>query len=388
MSTLKNLIKSASHPSELKALLKFSISEKHKQGEINLAEAALTRSDMAFCFDALTKVSRSFAIVIQQLPQELKEAVGIFYLVLRGLDTVEDDMELDETEKERLLRNFYKSCYLSDFTLTGIGDTEDYRLLLQHFDKVTRSFIQLKPEYKEVISDICFRMGNGMADSGSYKITTIQDYDIYCHYVAGLVGQGLSQLFSASGFEAEGLASEMTIANSMGLFLQKTNITRDFLEDFDVNRIFWPNEIWDKHHQELSLFKSMPESSTSLKGLNCMIEDAIRHLPDCINYLSQLQNMQIFRFCAIPQLMAIATLVELYDNSEVFRKNVKIRKGLSAKIMMETRDFESTKQMMLHFIEELEEKMQDSKNTPATMWGSICQIKLALGQIVTNPIIF
>jgi phytoene/squalene synthetase len=36
------------------------------------------------------------------------------------------------------------------------------------------------------------------------------------------------------------------LANSMGLFLQKTNITRDYLEDVTaVNpRIFYPKDIW------------------------------------------------------------------------------------------------------------------------------------------------
>src|SRR5690606_25464721 len=226
MSALKNFIRTASKPSELKALLQFWVNEKPQQ-PLSLADSAVSKTDMEFCYDALTKVSRSCAIVIQQLPEELKDAVCVFYLVLRGLDTVEDDMTLDEAEKERLLRQFYRSCYSPDFQLKNIGDTEDYRLLLQHFDKVTRSFIALKDDYKEVISDICFRMGNGMADSCSYEIKTVQDYDIYCHYVAGLVGQGLSQLFAASGCETEDLAAEMELANSMGLFLQKTNITRD-----------------------------------------------------------------------------------------------------------------------------------------------------------------
>lgn len=41
---------------------------------------------------SLSQVSRSFAAVIQQLPKMLVTDVLIFYLVLRGLDTVEDDM--------------------------------------------------------------------------------------------------------------------------------------------------------------------------------------------------------------------------------------------------------------------------------------------------------
>eukprot|EP00958_Prasinococcus_capsulatus_P002201 scaffold201_cov405-Prasinococcus_capsulatus_cf.AAC.25 len=42
----------------------------------------------AFCYDMLNRVSRSFAIVIQQLDTELRDAVCVFYLVLRALDTV------------------------------------------------------------------------------------------------------------------------------------------------------------------------------------------------------------------------------------------------------------------------------------------------------------
>ena len=65
----------------------------------------------------------------------------------------------------------------------------------------------------------------------------------YCHYVAGLVGIGLSQLFSASGLEGEGVGGDQRLANSMGLFLQKTNIIRDYLEDTLQGREFWPREV-------------------------------------------------------------------------------------------------------------------------------------------------
>ena len=55
--------------------------------------------NLAYCYDVLNKVSRSFAIVIQQLDPELRDAVCVFYLVLRALDTVEDDMSIPIEEK-------------------------------------------------------------------------------------------------------------------------------------------------------------------------------------------------------------------------------------------------------------------------------------------------
>ena len=49
------------------------------------------------------------------------------------------------------------------------------------------------------------------------QVETVDDYDEYCHYVAGLVGLGLSKLFHAA--ELEDLATD-ELSNSMGLFLQ------------------------------------------------------------------------------------------------------------------------------------------------------------------------
>ncbi len=57
------------------------------------------------------RCSCSFAIVIQQLPEELRDAVCVFYLVLRALDTVEDDMAVPDATKLPILKSFYKHIY-------------------------------------------------------------------------------------------------------------------------------------------------------------------------------------------------------------------------------------------------------------------------------------
>ena len=71
----------------------------------------------------LARTSRSFAMVIQQLPDHLRESVAVFYLVLRGLDTVEDDMVSfvgREAEKLRHLRAFHEYLYDPYFAMTGV----------------------------------------------------------------------------------------------------------------------------------------------------------------------------------------------------------------------------------------------------------------------------
>lgn len=53
----------------------------------------------------------SFAVVIQQLPEVLRDPVCIFYLVLRALDTIEDDMALPVATKLPLLLAFHEHIY-------------------------------------------------------------------------------------------------------------------------------------------------------------------------------------------------------------------------------------------------------------------------------------
>ncbi len=48
----------------------------------------------------------------------------------------------------------------------------------------------------QVIADIAKRMGHGMAEFIESEVLSVADYDRYCHYVAGLVGIGLSQASS------------------------------------------------------------------------------------------------------------------------------------------------------------------------------------------------
>lgn len=46
--------------------------------------------------------------------------------------------------------------------------------------------------------------------------------------------------------------------------------------------------------------------------------NALEHLPFCIKFMQGLRDRDIFRFCAIPQIMSIGTLAALYNNGKVF----------------------------------------------------------------------
>ncbi|XP_028788200.1 squalene synthase-like [Neltuma alba] len=314
----------------------------------------------AFCHSMLHKVSRGFGLVIQQLGTELRDAVCIFYLVLRALDTVEDDTSIATDVKVPILIAFHHHIYDRDWHFSC--GTKEYKILMDQFHHVSTAFLELGKNYQEAIEDITKRMGAGMAKFICKEVETVDDYDEYCHYVAGLVGMGLSKLFHASGLED--LAPEY-LSNSMGLFLQKANIIRDYLEDINEipkSRMLWPRQIWSKYVIKLEDLKEEDDSVKAVQCLNDMVTNALAHVEDCLLYMSNLRDLTIFRFCAIPQIMAIGTLALCYNNIEVFRGVVKMRRGLTAKVIDRTKTMSDVYGAFFDFSCMLESKVD--KNDP------------------------
>ncbi|KAF8812802.1 farnesyl-diphosphate farnesyltransferase [Phlegmacium glaucopus] len=337
------------HPLEFKTLLQFWLYHEQKRDIAALQEhptSGWDRKSMQRCWQFLDKTSRSFSAVIKELDGDLARTVALFYLVLRGLDTIEDDMTIPDAVKQPILRSFHIHTVTPGWTYDGCGPNEKDRQLLVEYDKVVEEVNLLTPEYKAIIIDITLKMATGMADyahkaatTGSIYLATTAEYDLYCHYVAGLVGEGLSRLFSTSGKESPSIGTQLELSNSMGLLLQKTNIIRDYREDVDQQRFFWPREIWGRKEigfvEMREMMATNPETvKKAMWAQSGMVLDALRHATDALDYLRMLRNQSVFVFCAIPATMAIATLELCFMNPAMFQRNIKIRKAEAAQLIM------------------------------------------------------
>lgn len=336
---------------------------------------------MRICFDFLDKTSRSFSAVIKELHPELLVPITLFYLILRGLDTIEDDMTIPLDKKDSVLRDFHNITEKEGWSFNGNGPDEKDRDLLVQFHYVTEEFRKIKPVYREIINDITRQMGNGMADycnraaDGKAGVDTVKDYDEYCYYVAGLVGNGLTRLFVESGLANPALKERQQLQISMGLFLQKTNIIRDIKEDWDDKRRFWPREIWSKYVDNFEdLFK--PENREA--ALNCsseMVLNSLNHADECLFYLAGLKEQSVFNFAAIPQSMAVATLALVFRNPEIFKRNIKITKGSACQIMLEsTQNLQKVCEVFRRFVRQIHKK-----NTPRD--PNFLKISIACGKV-------
>jgi farnesyl-diphosphate farnesyltransferase len=160
-----------------------------------------------------------------------------------------------------LLTDLHKKIYDPKFHCP-CGNS-DYRLLMDKFHLINLAFLGLSSGYQEVIVEITERMGEGGVKYLNAEIDSLADYNEYCHYTAGLMGLGLTRLFYTAGIE---LFTPDYLSNAMGLFLQKTNIIRDYLENVDSQpypRLRWPREIWVKYADKLEDFRDGKKTKRS-----------------------------------------------------------------------------------------------------------------------------
>ncbi|KAA8495327.1 Squalene synthase [Porphyridium purpureum] len=398
---MKDVMASGWRVDEVLAMLRFKV-KASRAGTAAQARRHAGAADAAaaahwdFCYEYLKLVSRSFALVIMELDDELRDPVCIFYLVLRALDTIEDDTSHDAERRIALCKQFYTFLDVASeqnvaevaFRSSEFGKLHE-KVLLEKFPVVIECFRSLAPKYQSVIRDITQKMGAGMAEHIHDKeCITVEEYDTYCFYVAGLVGLGLSEMFVVSGRESDFFTKNEHLSISMGLFLQKTNIIRDYLEDIHDARTFWPKEIWSAHapNQSLADFKDPDNRVHAVECLNAMVADALRHVPDCIEYMSQVQNEHVFNFVAIPQVMAIGTISECLNNSLVFEGVVKLRKGLTAKLIMQTKSMPALSSLYFDFACVMQKKLESSDPSYELVCDRLSQVKdLSVAYMRTTP---
>lgn len=346
------------HPVELKAALKIKYIRQPLFPPRDNLSPELTR-----CYQLLNATSRSFAAVIKELHPELRDAVMLFYLVLRALDTVEDDMSIDPQLKVSVLRSFAEKLDTTEWSFDGNAPTEKDRKVLVEFPCILHEYHLLRPEYQEVIKEITHKMGNGMADYildekfNLQGVQTVHDYDLYCHYVAGLVGDGLTQLIVKAGFGTPDLGTNSQLHESMGLFLQKTNIIRDYAEDLKDGRSFWPREIWSKYATELVDLGKPANRQQGVYCINELVLNALSHVIDVFTYLSSIREQSTFQFCAIPQVMAIATLALVFNNESVLTDRVKIRKGTTCELILDSRTLQGCISIFRYYIRDIKSRL-------------------------------
>ncbi|XP_025051485.1 squalene synthase-like isoform X2 [Alligator sinensis] len=303
------------------------------------------------CYRYLEQTGWSFGAAMQAMDSELRHAACIYFLVLRALDTIEDDMSISLETKIPMLREFHTYLHQPGWRYTE-SKAKD-KQVLEDFPTISLEFRNLAKVYQDVITDTCHKMGVGMAEFLEKRVDSLQDLEKYCRCVAGLGGIGFSRLYSASELEDPIVGQDTELASSMTLFMQKTNIIHDYLEDQLEGREFWPREVWSRYAEKLSDLAKPENATMAVRCLNEMITDALQHVPDVLKYLSRLKNKGVFNYWASLQVIAIATLAACYNNKDMFRGIVKMQKEQAVTLMRDATNMQAVKAIMSQHLEEV-----------------------------------
>jgi farnesyl-diphosphate farnesyltransferase len=274
---------------------------------------------------------------------------------MRIVDTVEDSPRIPVSDKKIICGSFHDALFV-DPSLTELIDDEAYRNLVRHNSEVGELFDTIPEAHRQIIRECLMVCGNGMAEFLSVtKINTMEELDRYCHYVAGIVGIGMGKIFATYETENPTLDSPLSriFSNHNGLLLQKTNIIRDFYEDLQYGKIYLP------FSRDSYLFLSGEEGYVG-KFIRSVLET---HLPPTFTNLNLVTTTKIFRACAIPTTISVATLDLCYNNPLIFSPSkVKVSESVVERIVTRLYSIDDFRTLVFEFLDSLDQKLSSENS--------------------------
>jgi farnesyl-diphosphate farnesyltransferase len=293
-------------------------------------------------------VSRTFALTIPQLPESLRSAVTNAYLLCRIADTIEDEPAVSPPETIALMQRFKDAVagradpaalvrdlapLLSDRTLPA---ERDLVIHMERVISVTASFDA--PQRKAIercVELMCVGMPHFQFNASLRGLPRMTDLDDYCYYVAGVVGEMLTELFCCHSAQIarhrEQLAS---LAESFAQGLQMTNILKDVWEDRSRGVCWFPQSVFTRHGVDLAQVAAEPHDPRFAAGLRELVGIAHAHLRNALEYTLLIPTNEpgIRRFLLWAVGLAVLTLRKIEQNP-AFTSGVQVKVPRSAVAM-------------------------------------------------------
>ena len=297
-------------------------------------------SDAVYQDQILPDVSRTFALTIPQLPAALRISVTNAYLLCRIADTIEDEPALSPPETHAYMQRFMA-------VLAGRGDPQtlgvelEQRLsertlpterdLVSNMQRVINVTAALSEPQRVAIHRcvelMCYGMPRFQATASLRGLPRLTDLDDYCYYVAGVVGDMLTDLFCEySPAIARRRAGLQDLAVSFAQGLQMTNILKDVWEDRSRGACWLPQEVFARHGVDLARLAPEPYDPRFAAGMRELVAVAHAHLRNALEYTLLIPGKEagIRRFCLWAIGLAVLTLQKINRNPE-FTAGVQVK---------------------------------------------------------------
>ena len=297
-------------------------------------------SDEAYQDRILPHVSRTFALTIPQLPGGLRTSVANAYLLCRIADTIEDEPTIAPAESLLYLERFTAvvagrepaaalgaelAPKLSRWTL------EAERELVANMDTVVRITAALPERQRKALQRCVASMSHGMHQfqrtASLAGVPTLADMDSYCYYVAGVVGDMLTELFCSYSPDIERNRAQLRpLGLSFAQGLQMVNILKDQWEDRARGACWLPQDVFARHGVDLRSLSLEHRDRGYEPALLELVGVAHAHLRNALEYtlLMPARETGIRRFCLWAIGLAVLTLRRIAANPE-FREGSEVK---------------------------------------------------------------
>ncbi len=287
--------------------------------------------DLQFQRDILPGVSRTFALTIPVLPARLADVVGNAYLLCRLADTIEDDVALSDEQKSEYHERFVRIVEGLDqpepfsaelAPLLAPATLEDERMLVANAARVirvSREFTDAeRAALTRCVSIMCTGMPKFQRRRSLRGLADMAALDDYCYYVAGVVGEMLTELFCSHSEQIRSHRTRMMqLATSFGQGLQMTNILKDIWDDRAGETCWLPRSVFGPQF-DLARLDELHDTAEFREGLSELIGVAHAHLRNALEYtcLIPKNEVGIRRFCLWAIGLAVLTLRKIHRNPQ------------------------------------------------------------------------
>ena len=249
--------------------------------------------------DLLRGVSRSFYLTLKVVPRKIRRQIGTAYLFCRAADTIADTKLLPAKERLGHLAT-YRAQFEADSPRSEDLETIASRLgqptvvgqekeLLGRLDECFAQYQAFSESDRKLVGRLVTTLTRGMQmdlesfppeESGQVgALSTDEDLDRYCYYVAGCVGEFWTELqcahFAALRRWDVGLFREKGVRFGKGL--QLTNILRDADKDLAIGRCYIPQSRLDDFGLTASALRAANERSTLRPVVHELIRLCLAH---------------------------------------------------------------------------------------------------------------
>jgi 4,4'-diapophytoene synthase len=318
--------------------------------------SASRRNAVAYQEHILPAVSRTFALTIPQLAPRLRTVIANAYLLCRIADTIEDERSLPAGVKQQFHDRFTRvvgssedaTVFARELAPLLNGNTlAAERDLVAHTPDiigVTDGFnLAQRESLTRCISVMCKGMPRFERDAGIGGLADMREMDRYCYYVAGIVGQTLTDLFcDYSPRIAEKREALSALDVSFGQGLQMTNILKDFWEDRERGVCWLPHDLFARVGLKLEDLRRGNVPAAFGKAYVQLIGIAHSHLRNALDYtlLIPEKEVGIRRFCLIALGLAMRTLASILAKPDfTTAAEVKVSRQVVKKVVIVTHLF-------------------------------------------------